>query len=198
MTNRRVLWLLPVHLHFHAGHDVEVMVFCGVAMKSAGTVPDVTATVAFPDGKLLQLEAGREGEVGYIRFPAGDEGLYTLTAETGGNTARLLVQVGHHVHGEGKPGGKGMEIVPLHYREYHLQDTIEMQVLLDGCPVEGAVVSAVSHLQEGTDYSHRMKAGEGGMVRFTFPGKGHWLFVAESPGAVSGDRFATLVVPGVR
>lgn len=197
-TERPVLWLLPEHLHFHHDHDVKVKVISGTAMKGGAAVPSVTGCVVGPAGKVVELTPARDGENVYFHFPPGEEGIYTVTAGTEGGSARLLVEVGHHVHGDGKALGRGLEILPLHYHEFRMSDTVELQVLFDGTPVERPVVYAVSHLHEGTGYSHRVETGEKGIVKFSFPEKGHWLFAAEVVTETGAKIFATLVVPGVR
>ncbi|MCL6636133.1 MAG: DUF4198 domain-containing protein, partial [Peptococcaceae bacterium] len=151
-------------------------------------------TVADPAGntgpaRLDQEEGGQAAVV----FEAGREGIYTVTVESSAGTARVMVPVGHHVSGRGRAAGKGLEMLPLEYREFHHNETAEIQVLLDGSPLPGALVWARSHLHGGPlPYSHRVESGDRGIFRFTFTEKGHWLFVVEH-----GGKFATLLVPGV-
>lgn len=195
--NGKVLWLQPVHLHFHHGQEVGVKVLWGEGMKPEGAFDavDLTAFVADPVGKRCEVQVVRagDGQVN-VSFQAGDEGIYAVTVESPAGVALVLVPVGHHVSGKGKPGGRALEIMPTYYYEFRHNDTAEMQVLLDGAPLFGTEVKAVSHLYEGPQpYPYRMETNERGIFRFTFREKGHWLFVAEHRG-----RFATLVVPGVR
>ncbi|MHB1041548.1 MAG: DUF4198 domain-containing protein [Eubacteriales bacterium] len=199
-TDQPVLWLMPVQLHFHHGHEIRVKVLSGLALQPVVAAPGgfPAARVLDRDGNARDLEPVMEGGESFFVFPAGDEGVYSLTAEVGGGTARVLLPVGHHVHGEGRAEGRGLELVPLHYRDFAPGDSIEMQVLLDGRPLGQAPVNAVSHLQSEHGYSHRLNADGHGVVRFTFREKGHWLFAAEGAGANGEKMFATLVVPGVR
>lgn len=199
-ADQPVFWLIPAHLHFHHGHEVRVKVLGGLELQPVRELPGggFTGRVIDPAGNTLELEPVREEEGTFLIFPAGDEGVYSLTAELEGGTARVLLPVGHHVHGEGRAEGRGLEMVPLHYGDFILGDSIEVQVLLDGRPLGGAAVYAVSHLLAEHGYSHRLGADGQGVVRFTFQEKGHWLFAAEGNGASGESRFATLVVPGVR
>ena len=192
----KVLWLEPVHLHFHHGHEVRVKVLWGEGMKPEGALENenLTAFVADPAGnrreaRLVSLEGGQCA----VAFEAGDEGIYTLTVGAAAGIARVMVPVGHHVSGKGKAGGSGLEIVPVYYYEFRHNDATEIQVFLDGRLLSGAQVKATYHLYEGPQlYPYQVETNERGIFRFTFKEKGHWLFVVERD-----DKFATLVVPGV-
>lgn len=192
----KVLWLEPAHLHFHHGNEARVKVLWGEGMKPGGALEDgdLTATVTDPAGIRHEVQVVRaEDGQSSVFFEAGKEGIYAVTVEAATGTARVMVPVGHHVSGKGVAVGRGLEIVPVYYYEFHHNDTVEIQVYLDGSPLSGAKVKAAYHLYEGPQlYPYQVETNERGIFRFTFKEKGHWLFVVEH-----GQKFATLVAPGV-
>lgn len=192
----QVLWLEPAHLHFHHGSEARVKVLWGEGMKPGVSLEagDMVAYVVDPAGSRREIQVLRaEDGQSNVVFEVGSEGIYAVTVEAEAGTARVMVPVGHHVSGKGAAGGRGLELVPAYYYEFHLNDTAEIQVFLDGGPLSGAKVKATYHLYEGPQqYPFQAETNERGIFRFTFKEKGHWLFVVEH-----GQRFATLVVPGV-
>lgn len=195
MESARVFWLETAHLHFHHGQEVRVALLWGEGMKPERTcgAEDLSAHVVDPAGSrteipLVEAEGGKR-----LSFTAGEEGMYSVTVESLTGTARVMVPVGHHVSGKGTPLGRGLEIAPVESYAFHHQETAEMQVLMDGGPLPGAVVQATYHLYVGPQsYPYQVVTDQRGLFRFTFMEKGHWLFLVRY-----GQQFATLVVPGV-
>ncbi|AGL01254.1 DUF4198 domain-containing protein [Desulfoscipio gibsoniae] len=201
---RHAIWLEPTHLHFHHGDNIEVKVLWGLAMHSEGGVnPDLLkGYVIDPNGVELpaQITPAPDGLHYVLAFSCGHEGMYTVQVESdaaSGQWARVLVPVGHHVHGHGKALNRGMEIVPGTYGEFHPGDAVVLTVLNNGIPMAGARVRATYHLYEGTGFAHSLTADDQGRVQFVFDARGHWLFQVDS---VMDNRqiTATLVIPGVR
>lgn len=171
--------------------------------------------------------AGNDNAVGnLIAFNSDPEGIYTVQVEnitgdfypagedpggkikkTGaGNernalcfvrSARLLVPVGHHIHGTGKSLNRGLEIVPGQFGDFHPGDSIDLTVLYEGQPLAGVCIYATYHLYEGNDFPHALITSEHGQVKFEFDARGHWMFQTSTRvGEV--EHIATLVIPGVR
>lgn len=196
IKSAEVIWLQPEHLHFHHGQEVRLKVLQGAGMKPGGTLETagLSAWVANPGGAGREIEVTDAGGYGSLAFEAGEDGVYTVTVAGEAGLARVLVPVGHHVSGRGRPGGSGLEIIPLYFYEFRHKDTAEIQVLLDGRPLSGAEVKAACHFEEGPEpYPYRAVTNERGLFLFTFREKGHWLLVVEH-----GLKYATLTIPGVR
>lgn len=200
---RQAIWLEPTHLHFHHGDNIVVKVLWGRAMRKDG-VADTTSwkgCVMDPAGKHkpAQITPASDGSYYTLVFGCEDEGMYTAQVESdpSGQRARILVPVGHHVHGQGTALNRGLEIVPGNYGEFHPGDTVVLTVLNDGVPLAGAQMQATYHLYEGTGFAHSIAADEFGRVQFIFDALGHWLFQVDSR---TDNRAvtATLVIPGVR
>ncbi len=206
------IWLEPTHLHFHSGGQVEVKALWGPRMQKDGTgnPRDWQAYVTGPGGEELEAEITYgEGEYAGIYFQAGEEGLYHALVENKAGIhqgcrytqwAGLIIPVGHHVHGSGTARGKGLELVPGEFKEFHLGDTVDMQVLFNGKPLPGANVYVTYHLYEGEQFPHSKTTGGDGKFEFTFDNKGHWMFLVnhktnENEPALHAGTF---VIAGVR
>ncbi len=203
-TVRQAIWLEPTHLHFHHGDNIEVKVLWGRAMQNEGAGDSTSwkGYVVDPSGARIQAQitSALDGLYYLLVFNCGHEGLYTAQVESGipsGQWARVLVPVGHHVHGHGAAINRGLEIVPDTYGEFNPGDTIVLTVLNNGIPLAGARVQATYHLYEGTGFAHSLIADEHGKVQFIFDSMGHWLFQVDST-IDNRDITATLVIPGVR
>ncbi|WP_347490816.1 DUF4198 domain-containing protein [Desulfoscipio sp. XC116] len=201
---RQAIWLEPAHLHFHHGDNIEVKVLWGRAMHKDG-VGDSSGWKGYavdPDGVEIpvQIRLAPDGQHNVLLFNSGYEGMYTVQVESdaaAGQWARVLVPVGHHIHGHGKALNRGLEIVPGTYGEFHPGDAVDLTVLYNGAPLAGARVQATYHLYEDDGFAHILKADEQGKVQFTFDARGHWLFQVDS-NADNRDLTVTLVIPGVR
>ncbi|TYO97929.1 DUF4198 domain-containing protein [Desulfallas thermosapovorans] len=203
---RQALWLEPTHLHFHHGDNIEVKILRGRAMKRDGAGDSALwkGYVMDPGGAEIpaQITPARDGSPPVLVFNCDHEGIYTVQVESEevANAklwARVLVPVGHHVHGHGAVLNRGLEIIPENYTEFHPGDTINLTVLDDGVPLAGARLQATYHFYEGTGFAHNLTADEQGKVQFVFDAMGHWLFQVDK---ATGDHYgiATLVIPGVR
>lgn len=213
--NGYALWLEPAHLHFHHGDSARVKVLWGYAMKREKLDKPLnwTGLVVDPGGREYgaPISKDRDGFNYELAFEGGPEGIYTVQVEhhTGKlqvpdgdgiefhHLARVLVPFGHHVHGTGISLGRGLEIVPGEYGEYHPGDMIKLTVLLNGKPQAGVRVLATYHIYDGEGFCHEFNTGLDGYSEFIFDARGHWMFqVFKSEGK---DRYiSTLVVPGVR
>jgi uncharacterized GH25 family protein len=203
-TVRQAVWLEPTHLHFHHGDNVEVKVLWGSAMQRAGAGDSAhwKGYVVGPDGARIpaQINPTPDGSHHVLAFSCGHEGVYTVQVENetaGGQWARVLVPVGHHVHGHGAAINQGLEIVQSSCGEFHPGDSVDLTVLYNGVPLAGAGLQATYHLYEGTGFAHHLTADGQGKLRFTFDAMGHWLFQVDST-ADNRNITATLVIPGVR
>lgn len=219
LSGGHAIWLEPTHLHFHHGDNVEVKVLWGIAMKkdSMDNSTNWRGEVIDPNGLKIpaKITSGTEYSHHVLTFNGGPEGIYTVQVEgdlrgqqedMGASAehkngcyywARMLVPLGHHVHGSGKSLKRGIEIVPEHYSEYHPGDTIELTVLKEGKPLAGVQVLATYHIYDGDNFPYTLTADSQGKIRFSFAAKGHWMFQLHS-NMDGKNHIATLVVPGVR
>ncbi|WP_165608385.1 DUF4198 domain-containing protein [Desulfoscipio geothermicus] len=206
LADGRAIWLEPTHLHFHRGDKVELKVLRGYAMQKAEMdgSEHLRGVAVNPEGAEIpvQISRGVDGAYDILVFNSGAEGIYTVQVENGPGPgkdyyARVLVPIGHHVHGAGKAMNRGLEIVPETYGTFHPGEAVDLTVLYGGKPAAGAQVWATYHLNEESGFSHTLQADEKGKVRFVFDAKGHWLFQTHVNDNGT-DHIATLVVPGVR
>lgn len=206
MADGRAIWLEPTHLHFHHGDKVELKVFRGYAMQKAKIdgSEHLRGVAVNPEGDEIpvQISRGEDGTHNILVFSGGSEGIYTVQVENEPERgkryyARVLVPIGHHVHGVGMAMSRGLEIVPETYGTFHPGEAVNLTVLHRGKPADGAQVWATYHLNEESGFLHTLQADEKGKVRFVFDAKGHWLFQAQVNDNGTG-HIATLVVPGVR
>jgi len=207
------MWLEPYHLHYHRDETVSVKLLQGYGMKKSqgdNNNYSPSGTVIGPAGEMISCRFERENANMHYNlvFDSGAEGIYTVLVKSEHSCsaeeqnllfqwARILVPVGHHVHGIGHMINKGMEINPAGEGHYKPGDEIDLTVLFNGVPLADIEVMATYHLYEGSGYPHNALTNARGEVRFTINSPGHWMFRAQ---AVSNGNVhvATLVVPGVR
>ncbi|WP_066635050.1 DUF4198 domain-containing protein [Desulfolucanica intricata] len=192
------IWLEPTHLHFHTGHEAQVKLYRGEQMFPQPPTggENISVKLICPNGSIenLSIADTKNDDYFLITFSPADEGLYTLTARSDGDKyAKIVVPVGHHLHGTGKPTGEELEIVSETVQEFRLQDPIVLTVFNRGKPLSGVEIKATYHLYDGGNYPYNLTTNGKGQAEFVFPEKGHWMFMVDN-----GGKTATLVVPGVR
>jgi uncharacterized GH25 family protein len=218
---------VQLHFHHGDQVKVKVLWGLGMKSDDLSDCGQWKGTVVDPAGAQVpaQIVRNENGPGNLLVFNSGPEGIYTVQVENDAGLfyragdgswskvennrsnerdglrfkqwARLLVPVGHHVHGKGLPLNRGLEIIPEEFGDFHPGDFIGLSVLYEGQPLTGARVRATYHLYEGIGFPHTFTTNEYGQFEFKFDARGHWMFQADSR-AGDMEHIATLVIPGVR
>lgn len=177
------IWIEPMtdHGHFHPGEEVKLRILKGHNLHPL-------RDPAFTACEIFVVERGETRRLGYeeagncleVTLGRGAEGLITAYAvekmENRQCYAKIIVEIGHHHHGQLTPAGIPLEIVPAKYSHVHLGDFYQFQVLYDGKPLPGVEVKASYPQAAGKSYPVRATTDGDGRAQVLLTARGNWLF----------------------
>ncbi|WP_018086380.1 ATP-binding cassette domain-containing protein [Desulfurispora thermophila] len=203
----KLVWLEPLHLHYHTGEEVVLRAVCGAPMRRS-IWPQQAKLVARVIGESQEdvwaLTAPVAPDVHNLVFEAGGEGYYRAIMQVNHFsekaetvfTAIMDVPVGHDLAPQQLDGaavGVDLLLQPNPVASYRYGDKVKFQVFWQGKPLAGAIVKGTYHLREEPGYVWQATTDDAGVVWLELGARGHWLLVVEH------DRnCTTYLLPGVR